>query len=225
MLEATRERELLLLHVGLVVLALVLAAVAPIGWATLVVVVAYSGAVLLLAVVRRDPVLLRLWWFAATLSVWQVLPDLVLVELGTLVFPDDGVPDVGTVTLPMAAMWTVPTVVVVTVADRAHRRAGGGAGAVAAAVTALIVYTAAESVLPRLGIWEPVGVRTVGTVAPYILVAEVLLGMATWAAWRLTARWLPADAPRADATVALVTLCLSLAYTGAAVVSWLLLEA
>ena len=211
-------RDLVWLHAGFLALAVVLVATLRIGPAALVAVVVYSGALLALARVRDDATLLRLWWFAAVLSVWQVLPDLVLVEVGTLTFPPDGVSDIGTVTLPMAGMWAVPTVLVVLAGDEVERRRGVTRATLAAAAAALVVYATAEAILPRLGVWEPVGVRTVGTVAPYILAAEVVLGAVTWHAWRV-ARERPAT------LTAVLALLVSLTYTGGAVVSWLLLEA
>ena len=57
-----------------------------------------------------------------------------------------------------------------------------------------------------------VGVRTVGTVAPYILAAEVVLGAVTWHAWRV-ARERPAT------LTPVLALLVSLTYTGAAVAS------
>lgn len=210
-----RHRDLVRLHVGFAVLCAVLVPTLRIGVAALIAVVAYEVALLGLAVLRRDGGLARLWWFAVTLSVWQVVPDQVLVEVvGSLVFPPDGVPDLGAVTLPLAGMWAVPAVLVVVVADAVHARRGEVAGVLAAALTALVVFAAAEAVIPRLGLWEPVGVRTIGTVAPYILVAEVVLGVVLWLGWR-------AARDRPAAVTPLVTAVVSLAYTGAAVVSWM----
>lgn len=210
-----RHRDLVRLHVGFVALCAVLVPTLPIGVAALIAVVAYEVALLGLAVLRRDGGLARLWWFAVTLSVWQVVPDQVLVEVvGSLAFPPDGVPDLGAVTLPLAGMWAVPAVLVAVTADGVHARRGELAGVVAAALTALAVFAAAETVIPRLGLWRPVGVRTIGTVAPYILVAEVVLGVVLWLGWR-AARARPA------AVTPLVTALVSLAYTGAAVVSWM----
>lgn len=216
MLEAAgRGRDLLSLHVGAAVLAVVAVATLRIGAAALVVVLVYELALLALGLVRRDGELLRLWWFAASLSVWQLIPDQVLVEVvGSLRFPADGVPDIGAVTLPMAGMWAIPTVLIVLVADRVRTGSGEPLATGAAAVAALVVFASAEAVLPRLGVWEPVDVPTVGSVAPYILVAEVLLGVVLWRAWRAS-RDLPAW------VTALVTGVVSLTYTGAAVVSWL----
>lgn len=213
--ELDRGRELLWLHVGVAVLAVVTVPTLRIGVAGSIVVVAYELGLLAIALIRSDRDLLALWWFAASLSLWQLVPDQVLVEVvGSLRFPPDGVPDVGAVTLPMAGMWVVPTVLVVLAAERARVRSGEPVATLAAAGTALVVFAAAEAVLPGLGVWEPVGVPTIGSVAPYILVAEVLLGIVLWRAWRV-ARELP------PVVVPLVTAHVSLAYTGAAVVSWL----
>lgn len=209
-----RQRDLVLLHAGVAVLCALVVPFLRIGPAALLAVVAYELALLALALGRRDAVLLRLWWFAVTLSLWQVVPDQILVEVvGSLVFPPDGVPDIGAVTLPLAGMWAVPAVIVVAVADAVEARRGASAAVVAAGLAALVVFAAAEAVVPGLGLWQPVGVRTVGSVAPYILVAEVVLGMALWLAW-CVARARPA------AVVPLLTALVSLTYTGAAVVSW-----
>lgn len=212
-----RGRDLLWLHAGVAALAAVAVPTLRIGVAALLVVAAYEAGLLAIAVGRRDEELLRLWWFAAWASVWQLVPDQVLVEVvGSLRFPPDGVPDIGAVTLPMAGMWTIPTVLVVLAAERARRRSGERVATVAAAGTALVVFAGAEAVLPRLGVWEPVAVPTVGTVAPYILVAEVLLGAVLWLAWRKDRCGPPWRTP-------LLTSLVSLTYTGAALVSWLFL--
>lgn len=213
-MDERRRRDLVWLHCGFAVLCAVLVPTLRIGVAALVAVVAYEVALLGIALVRRDALLLRLWWFAVTLSVWQLVPDQILVEVvGSLAFPPDGVPDLGAVTLPLAGMWAVPAVIVVAVADDLHARRGELAGVLGAALTALVVFAAAEAVVPLLGLWEPVGVPTVGTVAPYILAAEVVLGIVLWLGWR-AARSRPA------VVTPLVAGAVSLAYTGAAVVSW-----
>lgn len=212
--DGQRRRDLVWLHLGFAALCAVLVPTLPIGVAALVSVVAYEVALLGIALVRRDELLRRLWWFAVTLSVWQLVPDQILVEVvGSLVFPPDGVPDIGAVTLPLAGMWAVPAVIVVAVADELHARRGEVAGVLGAALTALVVFAAAEAVVPALGLWEPVGVPTVGTVAPYILVAEVVLGVVLWLGWR-------AARTRSAVVTPLLAGTVSLAYTGAAVVSW-----
>lgn len=217
-----QERDLLLVHLGFAV-ATVAVLLAPgalaQGWRIWLLLLGYDLATLLVVVLGGHRGWGRIWWFAAVCSVFQVIPDAVLAAgLGTLVFPADGAPDIGPVTAAMTRMWTVPLVMIAALADAAHRRRGPVAGWVAAVVTAGVVFVGAEAVLPPLGIWEPVGVRTFGGwLAPYVLPPELLLGAATW--WgvqRTRERHLLLVVP--------VAAVVSLLYTGALAASWLLLE-
>jgi hypothetical protein len=215
------ERDQLWFHVGyLVVVAVALAVPAGpvLGWRVALLVALYHAATVALAWQRGHRRWLRLWWFGAVLSVFMLLPDAVLVEgLGTLVFPDDGFPDIGPVTASMAGMWTIATVVIVAGADAVGRRAGERASWLTALGVAAVVFAGAEAVLTRLPVWEAVGVVTVGGVAVYILPAELFLGVAVLAGARWTRtgpRW----------RVVPVAAVIALAYTGAAASSWLLIE-
>ena len=79
------------------------------GIAVLTLVALYS--VTFLCTCNRDHTKLHSQFtFAATLSVFQVVPDLFLdAVLGTLHFPEDGCPRLfGHVSLYMAGMWTIP---------------------------------------------------------------------------------------------------------------------
>jgi hypothetical protein len=215
------ERDQLVLHAAFLLLAVVglLLPVGPsLGWRVALLVAVYHLATLVVARQGRHRTWLRLWWFAAVTSVFQVLPDAFLVEgLEVLVFPEDGFPDLGPVSAHMAAMWTVPFVMIVAVADAVGRRLGERASWTAALLTATVVFVSAEALLPRLGVWEPVDVATIGTLALYIVPAEIFLGVAVLAG----ARWTRDGSPLRAVPVAAV---IALAYTGAAAVSWLVVE-
>jgi hypothetical protein len=215
------ERDQLLFHAGylVVVAAGLLAPAGPVlGWRVALLVGLYHAATVAFAWQRGHRRWLRLWWFGTVLSVFMLLPDAVLVEgLGTLVFPDDGFPDLGPVTGSMAGMWTIATVVVVASADAVGRRAGERMSWLTAVGVAAIVFAGAEAVLTQLPVWEAVGVTTVGGVALYILPAELFLGVAMLAG----ARWTRTGPLLRVIPVAAV---IALAYTGAAAVSWLLIE-
>lgn len=214
----TTQRELVVLHVAFAVLAtVVLLPGGPVGWRSAVLLVVYDVAVVTLARRRGDRELLRLWWFAAVLSLWQVLPDAFLVEgLDVLVFPDDGFPDLGPVTGVMAALWTVPIVVVVAGATAVERRGGVRAGNLAAAVIAAIVFAGGEAALTSAGLWEARNVREVAGVALYVLPAEMVLGVAAHRVFHaIRFRHAVAAVPAA--------LLVTVVYTGAAAIGWLLL--
>jgi hypothetical protein len=159
------------------------------------------------------------WRFGAILSVFMVLPDAFLAAgLGVLEFVPDGVPDLGPVTLPMAGMWAIPAVLIVSAADAVAHRRGDRAGWLAAAATAGVVFAGAEATLTRIPVWRAVDVTTVGEVALYIVPAELFLGVAIVAGtrWCRRSRW-TASVP--------VAALVAVAYTGAAALSWLVIEA
>jgi hypothetical protein len=215
------ERDQLVLHVAFLALAavaLLLPAGPSLGWRIALLVGVYHVATVVVARQGRHRTWLRLWWFAAVVSAFQVLPDAFLVEgLEVLAFPDDGFPDLGPVSAHMAALWTVPFVMVVAVADAVGRRLGERASWTAAMLTATVVFVTAEAVLPRIGVWVPLDVATIGTLALYIVPAEIFLGVAVLAG----ARWTRDGNPLRALPVAVV---IALAYTGAAALSWLVVE-
>jgi len=218
----SEERDLVLVHAGFLLVAavvLLLPGELARGWRLWLLLVGYDLVTLAVVLARGHDRWLRAWWLAAVTSVFQVVPDAVLVDgLGTLRFPADGAPDLGPVTASMALMWTVPLVLIVSTADAAARRRGAAAGWVAAVLAAGVVFLSAEALLPPLGIWEPVGVTTIGGwLAPYVLPPELLLGAAAWWGVQVTRERHPLLAVPVGALI-------SLLYTGALAASWLLLE-
>lgn len=168
-------------HVGLFVGGGVALALDPPiqGWAVLVVVTAYAGALLWVCRATGRADLLSLAGFLAIVSVFQVLPDWVLADvIGTLRFPDTGGPRVDDVIpLAMAAMWLAPLFAAVALS-------GGRPGR--AALLAAGIFLGAELLAPTFGLWEPVGDthRLLG-VAVYVVPAEAALGWAAATAYGL----------------------------------------
>jgi hypothetical protein len=143
------------------------------GWVVLGLVVAFNLALPLLAVAveRRD--WLALWAFLLPVSIFQILPDWILVDtLRTLRFPVIGGPRIDhAINLAMGGMWVPPLFIVL---SQARGRPG------LAALLALAVFFGSELLAPVLALWKPVGTdaRLAG-VALYVLPAEAALG---WAA-------------------------------------------
>lgn len=215
------ERDLAAFHVVFAVVAagaLALRGDVEVGIVMTTLVVVYHLGSVGFARAQGHTAWLRWWGLGTVLSIFMVLPDAVLADgLGVLVFPPDGVPDIGPVTAYLAGLWTIPTVVIVAAAEAVGHRRGDLAAGVAAVVVAATVFGVAEATLTRLPVWEAVGVTTIGGVARYILLPEMLLGWLVFAAARWTRRG------RVVAFVPVAAL-VALTYTGAAVVSWLLFE-
>ncbi len=216
-----QERDLAAFHAAFGVIAagaLALRGDVPVGVVMTTLVVTYHLGSVGLARSQGHTAWLRWWGFGAVLSLFMLIPDAVLVEgLGVLVFPADGVPDVGPVTIYMAGLWTAPTVLIIAAAEAVGHRRGDAAAAVTAVVAAAVVFGVAEATLTLLPAWEPVGVTTIGGLAPYLLLPELLLGWMVFAA----ARWTRTSRPVAYVPVAALV---ALTYTGAAAASWLLIE-
>ena len=168
------------LHAGFaaVAVAVLLLPAPAAGWRILALVAAYHAVVVVAARRLGDDHLWRAWTILAPLSVLMVLPDWFLSEvLGVLHFPDNGGPFIGTVPLAMAGMWTIALLPIAGVALAVQQRSGTRGAAAAAGAAGLLVFLAAEAAAPLLGLWQPVGVATVGGVAVYVVGPEVALSI------------------------------------------------
>lgn len=200
-------------HVGLAVAgtAALLTPAPARGWAVLACVVAYAAALILTCRRTGHPLWASLAVFVCLISVFQVLPDWILADvLGTLRFPDQGGPRVGdAVPVAMALMWAAPLFIAIALAGLRPGRA---------ALTAFLVFGAAELLAPVVGLWEPLGdtTRLLG-VAVYVPPAEAALGWASAIAWRATA-------DRSLAVKIAAAAAVSVFYTGALVASYFLVD-
>lgn len=177
----TSWRHWIGLHAGFALAAvIVLPLPAPeLGWRVLGLVAGYHLACVFIARRGQDPVLWRAWTILAPLSVLMVLPDWFLSDvLGSLAFTVPGGPYLGTVPLAMAGMWTIALMPVVGCAWWARQRAGTPTAVGAAAAAGAVMFIGAELAAPALGLWEPVGVATIGGIATYVLLPELVLSVA-----------------------------------------------
>lgn len=225
-LDRREVRDAVVFHAAFAVLAALVLAVPAValpsrgvvldvalGWLLVAVVVAYNVALPLAGRAWGHAEWVRLWTFLMPLSVFQVAPDAFLASvLGVLDFPETGGPRLGDVPLAMAGMWTIP----LWLALFAALRLSGGdlaRGAVWAAALAGVLLVGAEATLWMVPIWRAVGVSTVGPVAVYVVLPEILLGAVAWLAYRLTGS---ASRPVQVGAAALV----SLVYLGALAASF-----
>lgn len=187
------------------------------GWRMAVVVAAYVVAVVTVAV-RRRPGWRPVLELVVPLSGLLLVPALVLSgELGALTAATDGFPDLGQVSWYMGGLWVLPLFLVVFTAEAVEVRQGRTLGYATAVGLSAVLFVALEAALPSVPVWQPGDVATIGRVALFVLPADVLLGVAAYAAHvNLVdrARWLRVP----------VAALLMLLYLGAAVSGWYLLE-
>ena len=224
------ERDVLRLHLvfGLVVVAVLALPGSTPAWGVRIflLLVAYDTAALILAVRRGHGRWLQDLSVLMPLSALQIFPDWFLsAGLGILVFPDATFPKIGTVTAYMALMWTVPLFLIVQVARAVEDRdlwgpgrpARRGLARVAAALTAALLFITSEATFWRLDLWQAVNVQQVGHVALYVVLPEIILGVAAYEAchWAAGRRW------RAKAAAALTVMWI---YLGTLAFFYLLIE-
>lgn len=144
----------------------------------------YNLALPLAARWRRHHQWYVLWTFLLPLSVTLTLPDWMLVKrMGTLVFPDHGVPKFANVVpVYFAGLWIMllwPVTLFASAIKGRWSYAFAGAAA-------LVLFVAWEWAAVPLQLWEPRNVRTIAGMAIYPLIPEALLAMAALWMWRIT---------------------------------------
>lgn len=185
------------------------------GWKLLGLVVLYNVSLPLLAKYAKLDHWWSMWTFLLPLSVFQVLPDWFLSRvLDVLVFPADGSWRIGTVSAYMAGMWVVPMFLVLYGAYHSPQKWQYAS----AALLGLLIFGASEATsYTILGSWYAQKVWIIQHVAIYVLLPEALLGLAGFYAWQQVqhSSW---------GKKIVAALMVSLVYTGALAVSFLLIE-
>ncbi len=159
----------------------------PMGWRLFVAGISYNIALPLFAVRNVEPKWIRIWGFLLPLSLMQIFPDWYLAEaLGTLEFPDLQFPKIGPVSAFMGLLWITPLFLIVEAGEDLAERVGKRAATLWCAALSILIFGVAEATLTLIPVWYPVGVKTLGPVAFYVLIPEAILGASAWWAFRIT---------------------------------------
>lgn len=182
------EKDALIIHCIFAVLcAIVLfAPLHPkIGVRLLAMAIIYNLIMPLWGLIRKDSNLINLWLFALILSLLQIFPEWFLSQqLSVLVFPDDGCFKIGTVSGYMAGLWAIPIFITVFIGERVYIRYSKKAAYAVVALVSLIIFAAAEQILWVLPAWYAENVHMIGHIAVYIIIPEVILGLAAYFAYQ-----------------------------------------
>ncbi|RJP75976.1 MAG: hypothetical protein C4522_19785 [Desulfobacteraceae bacterium] len=185
----TREKDAFVVH-ALFSLICILMIVAPVNVRTgirlFVLVIVYDLILVFVGWFRKDRDWLQLWIFVSILSLFQVFPDWFLsAQLKILVFPEDGLFKIGTVSGYMMGLWTIPLFIIVFVGEQMEKRFSSGKAALGVGFLSLIMFGGSEQTLWMLESWYARNVTMVGHVAIYILIPEIILGLATWYGYKM----------------------------------------
>ena len=183
------ERDALLLYAAfsLTSAAALLLPVGSMGLRICLLVAVYNIALPLAGYWRKHDTWLSAWAFLLPLSILQVFPDWFLsAQLDSLVFPERSAPRIGTVSAFMALMWIIPLFVVVLLAESARRKTNLTVALAVAGLSALLIFGVSEMFSWRLNMWHAQNVWQWQHMALYVLPAELLLGVYTYAGFHLT---------------------------------------
>jgi len=182
---AKSTRAFIIIHVifaGLCFAVLILPIPFAIGFKLFILVIAYNLMVALFSLFRKYRDWLKLWFFVFMISVFQIWPDWFLsAQLNILVFPEDGLFKIGTVSGYMVGLWVIPLFMISFIGLRMQEKKTVLWAYILISVLALIIFGFAELSMWILNSWYPQNVKLLfDHIAIYIIIPEVLLGLSTF---------------------------------------------
>ncbi len=169
------DQDFLLIHAffGFFSAFMLAATTLPLGWRILVIVIAYNLLIPFFARRVGYKGWFELWSFSLPLSMLQIFPDWWLSQgLGILVFPNTGVPFIGTVPIFMAGMWVIPFFIIIYLGRRFQGKFSG----LVAALASGVIFLGSEATLWALPVWYAQNVTQAAHIALYLIIPEILLG-------------------------------------------------
>jgi len=126
----------------------------------------------------------QIWKCFLPLSLWMVFPDWFLSQvLGVLHFVPDSFPRIGTVSLCMLGLWTIPLFLLAYLGIKLEEMSVSLLGACLwIAFFSLLLFGASEELLSF--VWYADNVKKLSNVAIYVLVPEMLLGLTSYLAFQ-----------------------------------------
>ncbi len=124
---------------------------------------------------------INIWLFSFILSLLQIFPDWFLSkELDVLVFPDDTVSKIGTVSVYMAGMWAIGIFLLIYSGMQIGSRYSNLITYSTIVISSLLIFGISEMTLWRLDAWKAQNVSTINHLALYIIIPEIILGLSSY---------------------------------------------
>ncbi len=127
-----------------------------------------------------------IWIFVFLISVFQIFPDWILsAELNVLVFPEDGLFKIGTVSGYMVGLWVIPLFIIILIAKQLQERFSKKIAYISVIVLSLAIFGISEQSMWMLQSWYAQNVLMIGRVALYIIIPEIILGLSAYYGYEL----------------------------------------
>ena len=186
------ERDALFVHLIFIVICAVILLIPvdlKIGVRLFILVIIYNLAVPIVGIWRKYAEWVEIWLFAFILSLFQIFPDWFLsAQLEVLVFPEDGLFKIGTVSGYMLLLWAIPFFMILFIGERVHERYSTNMvylPYLVVALLSLLIFGMSEMTMWTLGSWHAQNVTMIGHLAIYIIIPEVILGLSTYFSYEM----------------------------------------
>ena len=180
----TTEKDALIIH-GLFALLCTIILILPIkigaGVKLFILVIVYNIVMAGYGILKKDKEWFGIWLFSLILSNFQVFPDWIIADiLKAIVFPEDGLFKIGSVSGYMAGLWTIPIFLIIFISEKISAGISKPVAYMAAGMIAFIIFFISEQTVWLIPSWYAVNVRMIGFSAVYILVPEIILGIGAY---------------------------------------------
>ena len=105
------------------------------------------------------------------------------MQLETLIFPNDGFLMIGAVPAYLAGLWTIPLFIIVYIGARIEETQSLHITYILIGMISLLIFGIVEESSGRILSWSTQNVVTIGHVAIYIIIPEIVLGVSTFVAY------------------------------------------
>ena len=177
------ERDALLIHIIFSIICAIVLSIScfPIGIKLFILAIIYNIIVPLVGIWRKYTDWLNIWIFSIILSILQIWPDWFLsAQLEVLVFPEDGLFKIGTVSGYMLLLWAIPFFIILFIGKSLNERYSMNTTYIMISIISLLIFGISEMTIWMIGSWYAQNVAMIGHAAIYILIPEILLGILTY---------------------------------------------
>jgi len=158
----------------------------PIGIKLFILVIIYNIMVPLVGIWRKYSDWLNIWLFSFILSIFQLFPDWFLsAQLNVLVFPEDGLFKIGTVSGYMLFLWAIPFFIILFIGYRINENYTLNSTYLIVALMSLLIFGISEMTIWTIGSWHAQNVTMIGNAAIYIFIPEIILGISIYYSFSL----------------------------------------
>ena len=183
------EIDFALIHGIFVVLCIVILLI-PIphglGLNLFILVTSYNILIPVFGKIRGHDQWVPLWLFSFVLSLFQIFPDWFLsAELNILVFPEDGLFKIGTVSGYMLGLWAIPFFMILFIGHRIQEHYSTKTVYITITLLTLIIFSTSENTIWMLNSWYAQNVLMIDHIAVYIVIPEIILGIFTFYGYSL----------------------------------------